>query len=112
MAYDELIDEKIRNYATDWNIETKRMFGGICYLINGNMMCGLNSDGLLVRLGEAAASEALQSGDVVQAAPAGRPMKGWITVPPDRLASDEVMKRLIDSAREFVAKLPPKKKKT
>ncbi len=109
MAYDASIDERIRAYTATWGIEMKNMFGGICYLSAGNMMCGLNNDGLMIRLGVEAAGEIAASVGGEQAAPAGRPMKGWLTVPLDRIGSDDALHLLLERAREFVSKLPPKR---
>ena len=60
MAYDEKLDRRIKKIVSDWkNTEDKKMFGGICHLLNGNMFCGVYKDFLILRLGPDEAEDAL-----------------------------------------------------
>lgn len=60
MPYNEEIETRINTAISDWeHTELKRMFGGICHLLNGNMFCGVYKDFLILRLGEKQAVQAL-----------------------------------------------------
>ena len=53
MPYNEEIDARIRKVVSRWkNSDAKKMFGGVCHLLNGNMVCGVYKDYLILRLGE------------------------------------------------------------
>jgi TfoX/Sxy family transcriptional regulator of competence genes len=60
MPYNETIDLSVAGIIADWNVTRKKMFGGTCHLLNGNMMCGVYQDYLILRLGEDQASHALK----------------------------------------------------
>jgi TfoX/Sxy family transcriptional regulator of competence genes len=61
MPYDEDIEARIAKATANWpNSESKKMFGGICRLMDGNMFCGVYKEFLILRLGEDAAREALE----------------------------------------------------
>ena len=53
MAYNEEIETRIRKAVSSWqNTDDKKMFGGVCHLLNGNMFCGVYKDFLILRLGQ------------------------------------------------------------
>src|SRR4051794_5092877 len=83
MAYDEILAQRIRAalHATPGVAEAK-MFGGISFLVDGNMAGGVSKDNLLVRLGSNAAAAALAQPHVRVFDMSGRPMKNWILVEP------------------------------
>ncbi len=58
MAYDEKLDARVTAAIAGWGTTRKKMFGGTCHLINGNMLCGVYKNFLILRLGEQAAQEA------------------------------------------------------
>ena len=58
-AYNEALDSKITEIVSDWGAIRKKMFGGTCYLLKGNMMCGVYKDSLVLRLGEKQTPEVL-----------------------------------------------------
>ncbi len=81
MAYNEEIDDRIKKIVTKWkNTENRKMFGGVCHLLNGNMLCGVYKNYLILRLGEKGAEEALRSGHARPFDITGRPMKGWVMI--------------------------------
>ena len=88
--------------------DQKKMFGGVCYLMNGNMVGGIYKDYMILRLGEKAANEALKKPHVRVFDITGRPMKGWVTVDENGFASDDELEVWLEKARDFVATLPPK----
>lgn len=86
----------------------KKMFGGIGWLINGHMCVGIYKDWLIARVGPAADAELLKQPHVKVMDITGRPMKGWVMVAPDGIASDRALKAFITRSVDFVAALPAK----
>jgi len=108
MSYDESLDNRISEIASEWkDITRKKMFGGICYLLNGNMFCGVYKDYLILRLGEEEAAAALQTPFVRPFDITGRPMKGWVMVEKSGFTGDKLDKWL-RKAKLFVETLPRK----
>ena len=109
MPYNELINARIQKIVSNWeNTNFKKMFGGICHLLNGNMVCGVYKDFLILRLGEKDANIALQSAEVKPFDITGRPMKGWIMVSEKGISNDEQLKHWLEQAKKFVLTLPTK----
>jgi hypothetical protein len=107
MPYSEALDEKITDIISGWGTGRKKMFGGTCHLINGNMMCGVHKDYLILRLGEKQAEESMDLPNVRQFDITGRPMKGWIMVEESGLEGD-ALNEWLSKARKFAESLPPK----
>ncbi len=109
MPYNPEVDERIQAVIGGWpNIDAKKMFGGVCHLLNGNMVCGVYKDYLILRMGVEAAEAALQQEHVRPFDITGRAMKGWIMVAPEGFATKADLKRWLDQARQFVNTLPAK----
>ncbi len=109
MPYNEEIDARIRKVVSRWkNTEAKKMFGGVCHLLNGNMVCGVYKDYLILRLGEKAAADALKQSDTRPFDITGKPMKGWVMVADRGFETDDKLKAWLDKARGFVKTLPAK----
>ena len=107
MPYNKELDLRITSIISKWSTIRKKMFGGTCHLINGNMMCGVYKDYLILRLGEARANKALEQPFVKPFDITGRPMKGWVMVEEEGFKGSALDKWL-DQAHEFAATLPPK----
>jgi len=107
MAYDEELDARVREIVANWGSTTKKMFGGTCHLLQGNMLCGVNTDQLIVRLGVEAGTAALEEPHTRPMDITGRPMKGWVIVSPKGYAG-EALGDWLERARQFVSTLPPK----
>jgi len=107
VAYSEELDGRIAQSIVDWGANRKKMFGGTCHLLNGNMMCGVYKDFLILRLGQEAAVEALQEPFVRPFDITGRPMKGWVMVDERGIQGGD-LERWLKKARLFVETLPPK----
>jgi len=90
------------------NVEEKMMFGGVGFLLNGNMLVGVWKDALIVRLGPDGYEDALLEPHVKEFDITGKPMKNWILVEPKGVVEDERLKDWIQRAVKFVGKLPPK----
>ena len=84
MAFDETLAARIRkNLARKKGIEEKKMFGGIIFMLNGNMLVGVWKDSLIVRLGEEQGEKALLEPHVKPFDITGKSMKGWAMVTPE-----------------------------
>ena len=109
MAYDEGLAERIRErLAADPAITEKRMFGGIAFLLHGNMAVGVTGDDLMVRVGPEATDAALTRPGARIFDMTGRPMRGWVVVAGSAVREDEALGAWIDEGRAFAAGLPPK----
>jgi TfoX/Sxy family transcriptional regulator of competence genes len=107
MGYDESLDQRISAATAVWGTTRKKMFGGTCHLLNGNMLCGVNNNTLIVRLGQEAGAAALEQPHTRPMDVTGRPMKGWVTV--ERKGYERGgLQDWLERAYAFVSKLPPK----
>jgi TfoX/Sxy family transcriptional regulator of competence genes len=109
MAYDEELASRIELILEGKpNIVAKKMFGGIGYLLNGNMACGVHKDLLVVRVGPDTYEEALSEPHTTIFDVSGRPMKGWIMVEPEGLTSQELLSSWVNRGLLFALTLPQK----
>jgi TfoX/Sxy family transcriptional regulator of competence genes len=109
MPFSEALAARIRQaLARRKNIEEKKMFGGVGFLLNGNMLVGVWKDSLIVRLGAEESDEALKEPYVKEFNITGRAMKGWILVEPGGVESEERLSGWVQRAVEFVRDLPAK----
>jgi TfoX/Sxy family transcriptional regulator of competence genes len=108
---DELADRIRAEVGGHPHIDEIRMFGGICFTLNGNMAIGTMKGGeLLARVGDEQEAEALAKPGARRMDFTGREMKGFIMVAADAL-SDEALREWISMATSFAGGLPPKKGK-
>ena len=109
MAYDEKLDRRIQAVIDGREgVAAKKMFGGICHLVNGNMFCGVYKAFLILRLGEEAAGEALSRPHTRPFDITGRPMKGWVMVAPEGLETEGALTGWLEKAHAFALTLTPK----
>ena len=109
MAYDETLAARIRDaLARKKNVEEKKMFGGVGFLLNGNMLVGVWKNSLIVRLGPDSYEDALLEPHVKEFDITGRPMKGWVLVEPEGVEEDDQLSDWIQRAMKFVGKLRAK----
>jgi TfoX/Sxy family transcriptional regulator of competence genes len=109
MAYDEKLDERITKIVKPWKKTGKRlMFGGVCYLIKGNMVAGVWKDFLILRLGREGAEKALELPFARPFDVTGRAMKGWVMIEGPAVEKDADLEEWLLEAKEFVRTLPPK----
>ena len=109
MAFDENLAARIRKaLGRKKNIEEKKMFGCICFFLNGNVLAGVWKDGLIARLGPDEGEAALREPHVRAFDITGRPMRNWVAVEPEGVEDDEALKDWIQRAMKFVGKLPAK----
>ncbi len=109
MAYNEEIEARIKKIVSGWkNTADKKMFGGICHLLSGNMFCGVHKEFLILRLGKDKAENAMKLPHVRPFDITGKPMKGWVMVAQDGFKTDDELKNWLDEAKIFVKTLPAK----
>jgi hypothetical protein len=111
MAYNEVLAARIRQVLIRRkNVEEKKMFGGLGFLLNGNLLVGVWKESLIVRLGPEESDEALKEPHVKEFDITGRPMKGWVLVEPEGVEDDDRLSAWIKRAVKFVGTLPAKEK--
>lgn len=109
MAYDETLALRVSAIFGDLTgLTEKKMFGGVGYLLNGNMACGVHKEFLIVRVGpdryqEALAQEHTKIFDIT-----GRPMTGWVMVDPKGLVDQKKLQHWIQKGIDLAETLPPK----
>jgi TfoX/Sxy family transcriptional regulator of competence genes len=108
MAYDEHLAERARNLLDRADVDERKMFGGIGFLVAGNMSVGVIGDDLIVRVDPDDAEAMLAEAGARPFDFTGRPMKGWLFVAPDATAEDEDLERWVRRGEEFASSLPPK----
>lgn len=107
MAYDADLDARVEEAVTVWGASRRKMFGGTCYLLNGNIVAGVSGENLFVRLSPEDGAVALVRPDVRPFDISKNPMSGWVMIAPDGL-DDAVLEEWLEQARDFVLTLPPK----
>ena len=107
MPYNQALDDRLNAAIADWGTTRKKMFGGTCDLVNGNMACGVYKDYLILRLGEEEARAALARPGVRPMDITGRAMKGWVMVDQAGL-TDAAMAQWLARARCYAESLPAK----
>jgi hypothetical protein len=108
VAYDEHLAERARQFLPDEGVVGKQMFGGIAFMLNGNMSVGVLGEELIVRLGAEAAAKALTDPHVRVMDFTGRPMKGWVIVEPAATEDDAALAGWVERGVAFAGSLPPK----
>ena len=109
MAFDDDLAARIRErLARRRGIEEKRMFGGVGFLLNGNLLVGVWKDSLVARLGPGEGEAALLEPHVRAFDITGRPMAGWVLVGPEGVGEDDQLSEWIGRAMAFVGTLPAK----
>lgn len=109
MAYDEGLAELLRADLADMpGITEKRMFGGLAYMLNGNMLCGVHPGGAMFRVGKDNEPFALAIPGAREMEFTGRHMGGFVDVDDDAMSDDTRRGRLMDLALDFVQGLPAK----
>ena len=109
MAFDENLAARIRHaLARKKGVEEKKMFGGVGFLLHGNMLVGVWKNSLIVRLGPDSYEDALLEPHVKEFDITGKPMKGWVVVEPEGVEGDDQLKGWIERAIKFLRTLPAK----
>jgi len=112
VAYDEVLAERIRSLlAGEPNLTEKRMFGGLAFLIGGNMSVSVSvsgQGGLLLRCEPVDTAELVQELHASTAVMRGRAMEGWLRVAPEGVESDEELQKWVTRGVGYARSLPSK----
>jgi TfoX/Sxy family transcriptional regulator of competence genes len=109
MPFDESLAGRIRDaLARKRGIEEKKMFGGVGFLLHGNMLVGVWRDALIVRLDPDEYANALMEPHVKEFDITGRSMKGWVLVESEGVEDNDQLTVWVDRASRFVKTLPKK----
>jgi TfoX/Sxy family transcriptional regulator of competence genes len=109
MAHDEGLAERLREtYETCPDVVEKKMFGGLAFMVNGHMSCGIVNDTLMVRVGPQQYEQALARPHARKMDFTGKPLKGFVYVAPEGFESDAALAAWVRMSLEFVSSLPPK----
>jgi hypothetical protein len=109
MAYDEGLAQILRDDLEQTvGVTEKKMFGGLCFMLNGNMLCGVHSKGSMFRVGKENESVAMAIDGALPLGFTGRKMGGMIDVTDDAFEDDERRLQWLNLAKQFVGSLPSK----
>ena len=109
MPYHEETDARIRVIVSRWKgVSSRKMFGGVCHMINGNMFSGVWKDYLILRLGKDESSFVEELPFAKPFDITGKPMKGWVMMEQQGFKTDESLKVWLKKARDFSRTLPAK----
>ncbi len=108
MAYDLKLAERVRKELKGMPIVEKKMFGGVGYLLHGNMAVGVNKDDLIVRVAPEKHTELLKRPHARPFDLTGKPMKGWLVVGAEGVKSAAQLSAWVTEGVEFALTLPPK----
>jgi TfoX/Sxy family transcriptional regulator of competence genes len=109
VAYDEKLAERVRKIlGADPTLSERKMFGGLAFMLDGNMCCGIVADKLMLRLGADLAQSALERPHVQPMDFTGRAMTGMVYVTADALRG-QALRPWVEQAAGFARTLPPKR---
>ncbi len=109
MAYDDDLARRVREQlAGEPAVTEKAMFGGLAFLLRGNMAVGLSGDELMVRVGPDASDDALARPHTRPFDMTGRPMKGWILAASEGVSEERDLAAWVTRGVEFARSLPAK----
>ena len=109
MAYDDGLAERIRGiFESMENVVEKKMFGGLCFMVNGHMCCGLTQEDLMIRVGKPNYEKTLKKEYARPMDFTGKPLTGMIYVASRGISEDQVLKDWVQLGLDFVKTLPPK----
>jgi TfoX/Sxy family transcriptional regulator of competence genes len=113
MPYDEILAERVRTLVQHRDgYSERKMFGGLCFMLHGNMFAGVVRDDLMLRVGKNAFDEALTRPGAKPMDFTGRPMVGVVFVEPQGCTSKEALQAWLNDALSFVETIPPKTAKS
>lgn len=109
MAFDDTLAQRIRKrLGKRAGLTEKKMFGGIGFMLGGNMACGVHGRDMIVRVDPEETEKALTKPHTRRFDLTGRPMKGWILVEPEGLATDAELGKWVDVGAKYAESLPAK----
>ncbi len=109
MPFDEHVAQRVRDILAEACPATeRRMFGGLAFMVNGHMCCGIVGEDIVVRVGAEGHEQALSQPHARAMDFTGRPMKGFVYVGPAGYRTKAALKSWIKRGLRFVLSLPPK----
>lgn len=112
MSYNTELEEHIDAATRRWkDVEKKKMFGGVGYLLKGNMALGIHKDFLIVRMDKEQGEQSLKNANVLPFDITGKPMAGWVMVKEAGWKSAAGLTKWLDIGKKFALSLPEKKDK-
>jgi TfoX N-terminal domain len=109
MARDRGLEELLGEHLVGTpGLTQKTMFGGMAWLVNGNLLCGAREDGMLVRLGKDNDAWALKVPGIAPMVMQGRTMNGWVRAAAAVYGDRELRRKLLNAALDFNRSLPRK----
>jgi TfoX/Sxy family transcriptional regulator of competence genes len=108
MAYNEKLAERIRSEFSGLPFVEKKMFGGVGFLLHGNMAVGVHKENMIVRVGPDNHEKLLKKKHARVFDITGKPMKGWLMVEPDGCKTAKQVSAWVKEGIEFTLTLPPK----
>ena len=110
MPYDEQLADRIRELlAGEPNLTEKKMFGGVCFMVGGNMAVGASSHGgILVRCDPEQSDELVSSTEAYPMEMRGRSMAGWLRVNAEHVQDDAELVKWVEIGKSYARSLPPK----
>jgi TfoX/Sxy family transcriptional regulator of competence genes len=112
MPYNAKLEEKIDAAVKRWqNVEKKKMFGGVCYLLKGNMAFGIHKDFLIVRMDKEQGEQSLKDRNVQPFDIVGKPMAGWVMVNEAGWKGQAGLSKWMGIGKQYALSLPEKKGK-
>ena len=110
MAYDEGLAFRLEEYFADrGDVEMKKMFGGLCFMVRKHMCCGIVGDTLMARVGPEQYEACLSESHVREMDFTGKALKGMVYVSPEGFEADDDLYHWLKLCEDFIATLPPKK---
>ena len=109
MAYDEALADRVREViSVRSGVTERKMFGALCWMVDGNMACGVTGDDLLVRLEPEDCEAALAEKHTEPFVMSGRAAKGFVIVQAEGVVDDAQLERWVDCGADYAASLPSK----
>jgi len=110
MAYDNDLEDRIDKLTADWDVPLvkKKMFGGIGYMLHGNMSFGVHKNQLILRATDEQSVKLLKLTGIRPFEMGGRQSKNWLFAGGEAIGNDKKLRELLETGRDYALNLPPK----
>lgn len=111
MPYDEKLADRVRDMLAERSgVKEQKMFGGVGFMLGGNMCCGVHGNELIVRVSPEESDEAVADPHVRLMDLSGKPMRGWLLVSADGTRTEKALRGWVERGARFAGSLPKKTK--